>query len=318
MDNPETGPSEALSVSQGSEAFEALLDSDYADPAEPAEAPTTEAAHEPADPAPVDPATDPEPTPEPESEAELFTVKIDGKERKVSKEELLAGYQRQADYTKKTMDIAEARKTAEAETSAARAEREQYAQNLQRNQAILEASLQEQKNIDWNALLETDPVEYLKQQHLAQSRQAALQQTYQQQAELQKQFHAEHEQSRAVRLTDQREQLLAKIPEWADEAKRTAGAAEVREYLRKDGLTDAQIDGALDHRMIVHAYKAMKHDKLIADAKAAAKRVAATPQRTERPGGAEPASIDKRGAAFQRLNKSGSVKDAASVFESLL
>lgn len=317
MDTPETGPSEALSVSQGSEAFEALLDSDYAEPAEPKE-PTQEVAPEPAEPEPVDPVLDPEPTEDPAADAESFTVKIDGKEVKVSKEELLAGYQRQSDYTKKTMDVAEARKTAEAETSRARAEREHFAQNLSRNQAVLEGALQEQQKIDWIALIESDPVEALKQQHLFKERQAALQQTYQQQADLHAQAQAEHDQSYRQHILGQREQLLAKVPEWKDEAKMKAGTAEVKAYLLNSGYSEAEIASVHDHRAILNVRKAMLYDKVMANAQAAAKKVAATPQRMERPGGAESVVIDKRGAAFQRLNKSGSVKDAASVFESLL
>lgn len=321
MDNPESGSNEALSVSQGSQALESFFDADYADePAAPVEkAPEAAEPEQAPEPEPVE-KTEPEASTEtePAQDAETFTVKIDGKEVKVTKDELLAGYQRQSDYTRKTMEAAEQRKAAEAETSAARQQREQYAQNLQRNQAVLEASLQEQQNIDWAGLIDSDPVEYLKQRDLLEKRQQALQLTYQQQNELRSQAQAEHERSFRQHISAQREQLLAKVPEWKDEAKLKAGTAEIKAYLLESGYSENEISSVHDHRAVLNVRKAMLYDKMIADARVAAKKVAATPQKVERPGVADQVSVDKRGAAFQRLNKSGSVRDAASVFESLL
>ena len=59
-----------------------------------------------------------------------FVVKVDGKEIEVPKEELIRGYQREADYTRKTQKLAEERKLVESEFQQVRGEREQYAQVL--------------------------------------------------------------------------------------------------------------------------------------------------------------------------------------------
>ena len=45
-----------------------------------------------------------------EQEEDVYTVKVDGEEIEVTKEELLKGYMRQADYTRKTQALAEDRK----------------------------------------------------------------------------------------------------------------------------------------------------------------------------------------------------------------
>jgi len=48
---------------------------------------------------------------EDESETEtVYTVRVDGKDVEVTEDELLKGYSRQADYTKKTQELAEYRK----------------------------------------------------------------------------------------------------------------------------------------------------------------------------------------------------------------
>lgn len=260
----------------------------------------------------------------PASEAEgdeIVTVIVDGKSVELTKAQIAEAHKsglRQADYTKKTTELAEQRKAAEAETAKAKAERQELAQNLTRHQALLEAALQEQQKTDWQALLESDPVEYLKQQHLAQSRHAALQQTIQRKAALDEQAKAEYHEGLKAHIASQREELLAKIPEWKNEAKMKAGVAELKDYLQKQGLSEAEISGVTDHRAIVQARKAMLYDQMIAKASVAAKKVAAAPQRVERAAGGESNALDKRTAAFQRLSKSGSVEDAGNLFASIL
>ena len=179
------------------------------------------------------------------------------------------------------------------------------------------AQLQEQQNIDWQRLLETDPVEYLKQQHLAQTRQAQLQQVAQQKQVIQSQSQAEHQAALAAHVESQRTELIAKIPEWKDAAVMKAEATELRDYLKTQGLSEQEIYSVTDHRAIIQSRKAMLFDKMIAKASVATKRVQNTPQRVERPQGGESAVLDKRGAAFQRLSKTGSVDAAGSIFANM-
>lgn len=314
-----TTPTESLSPDQAGAAFTAMFEppreEEVVQPDTETEAEKAVKAEPNAKEEGDDAQTDPEP-----SDSKV-TVEVDGKTVELTKEQVAEAYKnglRQADYTQKTQAIAEQRKAAEAETAKARAERQELAQNLTRHQALLEGALQEQQKIDWQALLESDPVEYLKQQHLAQARQAALQQTVQQKAALDAQAQAEQQEAFKSHIESQREELLAKIPEWKDEAKRNAGVAEVKSYLQKQGLSDAEIHGVTDHRAIIMTRKAMLYDQMIAKASVAAKKVAAAPQRVERAAGGESNALDKRTAAFQRLSKSGSVEDAGRLFSNLL
>lgn len=65
--------------------------------------------------APLDAALEAE---APEAEApELYTVKVNGEELQVTKDELLSGYSRQADYTRKAQALAEERKALESAAS---------------------------------------------------------------------------------------------------------------------------------------------------------------------------------------------------------
>src|SRR5688572_20722414 len=78
---------------------------------------------------------------------EIVTVLVDGKPVELTKAQIAEAHKgslRQADYTKKTQEVAEQRKAAEAETAKAREERARYAEGLNKAQAVLEAQLQEQ------------------------------------------------------------------------------------------------------------------------------------------------------------------------------
>ena len=246
------------------------------------------------------------------------TVKIDGKEVEVKLSELKNGYQRQADYTRKTMELSEQRKAVEVETQKARYERQQYAQGLQQQATLLQAQLQEQNQIDWQKLLQDDPVEYLKQQHLAQERQARLQQTFAEQQRVASVSQAEQNQAYQSYLSQQQDELLAKLPDWKDETKAKAEREAIKGFLKGIGYTDKELAAVSDHRAVVMARKAMLYDQMMTKAQAAAKKVEHLPTKTVKPSGGEPVTLDKRGAAYQKLSKSGSIDDAAAVFRSFL
>lgn len=315
--SPEPG-SGSLTVHEAGAAFAALLDP----PKE--ETPEPQAAEDKGTPEPETPPEEPseeEPAePSAQESDEVVTVEIDGKPVQLTKAQIAEAHKgalRQADYTQKTQALAEQRKAAEAEMEKTRAERQKYAENLQRNAALLEATLIEQQKIDWAGLLESDPVEYLKQQHLYQQRQAALQQSTQELNNVRTQEQAEHQTRFREHLMDQREQLLAKIPEWKDEAKQKAGVAEIKDYLLKAGYSESEIANVHDHRAVINVRKAMLYDRMVEKAKAATKIVQKVPQRVERTAGGDAPSLDRRQAAFQRLSKSGRVEDAGAVFSNL-
>ena len=308
----------ALDVRGGADAFAALLSPAQEAAAEEEKKPEADEQGEPQAEAEAEaPAAE-----ESEGEGEAITIEVDGKTVTLSKSELADAYKsglRQADYTKKTMEAAELRKSADAEIAKARQERETFARTLQEQAVVLSAALQEQQAVDWQHLLNTDPVEYLKQQHLAQQRQAALQRTQQEQQKLYQQQQQEQQQSVRKYIAEQQEALLAKLPEWKDDKKATAEKQAISDYLTHSGYTAEEVGNAADHRAIILARKAMLYDKMIASASAAAKKVSDLPNKPAiRPGSGSAPAIDKRGAAFQKLTKTGSIRDAASVFESFL
>lgn len=306
MDNPATEPSTApLNADSAASLFSELLDPEKKPEAEAPEA--TEAAQE----ATAEPEAQ-------ETDEQTVTVKIDGKEVEVKLSELKSGYQRQADYTRKTTEVAEQRRAAEAESSKAREERNAYQGKLQTMQVQLEAALQQQQQTDWTALLESDPVEYLKQQHLSQQRQATLQQVYTEQQKVAGQVQAEQAQARQSYLAQQQDELLAKLPDWKDAAKAKAEKTALRDYLLESGYDSKTVETITDAKAVVLARKAMLYDQIVSKANAAAKKVSTLPTRVERPGVGENPGLDRRSSAFQKLSKTGRVDDATSLFGSFV
>lgn len=315
MDNP-TSESSSISTSEASSMFSSLLGGE---PIEKDAADTPEAAAERlaaddlSQEAPA--ANDEAPAP-----SEKLTIEVDGKSVELTKAEIAEHYKnglRQADYTRKTMEVADARKSADAEAAAAKQERQDYAQKLGNYAIQLQGALHEQSQIDWQQLLESDPVEYLKQERTFKERQAALQQAQQEQSGIHKQMQSEQAEADSAYRSTQQQELLAKLPEWKDPEKAKAESSAIKEYLTKQGMSAQKIDSINDAAEVVLHRKAMLYDALIARASSASKKVAALPVKVERPGVQVQAS-DGRGDAMKRLAKSGSINDAASIFSRML
>lgn len=302
----------ALDINTGAAAFAALLD-----PPKAAEHETSEEHQEQAEPE-VKAELEQEEHSESEGDPQTFTVKIDGKEVEVSLDELKNGYQRQSDYTKKTMEAAEQRKAADAETQRAQQERIEYNSKLERMAVQLEGVLEQQSQIDWAALIESDPVEYLKQQQLFQQRQALYQQNMQERQQLAQQFQNEQAQAHQSYLAQQQEDLLAKLPDWKDDAKAAAEKTAISKFLQEQGFEAEDISSIADHRHVLIARKAMLYDQLMANAKLQAKKVQEAPQRVVKPGVTSKGTADGRTAAAKQLERTGRVEDAAAVFAQFL
>lgn len=246
-------------------------------------------------------------------EAKTYRVTVDGKDIELTAEQVAESYKnglRQSDYTKKTMAASEEVRAAQAERAQIAQERAQYQSQL--NQLTNALGEQLSRAPDWNALLENDPVEYLKQQHLYQTRQAAFQSARQEQAQHAQQTQAQAAWNAQQMLSQEREQLLAILPAWADEAKAQSEKAAIVKHLVERGYSPEQVSQLSDHKTVVMAREAMLYRQMMAKAKETAKAVEKLPPRMEKPGVSRP--TDGRTADMQALRKSGKAEDAAALF----
>jgi len=251
--------------------------------------------------------------------APTYKVKVGKEELEVPLDELLKGYSRTADYTRKTQEIAETRKAVEAERQkieeAARL-RDTYAERLN----VIEQMLsQGEKAEDLAALKETDPIGYAvkvaeqteREKQLAAVRAEQQRIAQQQQSEQQERLQA-HLQAEAAKLQEA-------IPEMADPVKGQTIKTDIRNYAKKIGFSDQELAQVYDSRAVTALYKAMQYDKLTAGKTDAVKKVAQAP-RMMRPGTSTPEARETQEGKKLReqLKRSGNKNDAASLFERLL
>jgi hypothetical protein len=253
---------------------------------------------------------------EEQEQPQVFSVKVDGKEVEVTLDELQKGYSRTQDYTRKTQQIAEVRKTTEAELQAVRAEREQYAQLL----SALEAQVQQvaQPNIDWDRLYQEDPIEWVRQREVMrenQEKSAAIQSEQQRLAQLSQQEQAQFMQQR---LQQEQEALLAAIPDWKDAKKAQAEKALLVEFGQKIGFTPDELKSVVDHRAVLMLRKAALYDQMMSK-RGNIKPVTNNGPRPAKPGAAGRVSNTTEAVrAQQRVAKTGRVDDAANAIFQLL
>lgn len=324
-------PAGPLTTEDARSVFAAILDTPAEAPGEPQEPPRgpdgrflpTRAAEAPADdPGASEPAQAAEgepPAADAQEDDPVVTVKVDGQDVQVKLSELKLGYQRQADYTRKTMAVAEEKRAAQSEAEKARAERAQYLAGLTKAQAAIEAALaQQNQTTNWEQLLTENPTEYLKQRHLAEQRQAQLQQVLGERQRVDSQLQAEAAEAYQRHIAEQQQDLLAKLPEWKDESRAKADRVAIREYLLEQGYDKKALESIANARDVILARKAMLYDQMVAKAQAATKKVATLPSKALLPGNGERAALSRSEAAMRQLGKSGRVEDAAAVFASLL
>ena len=248
---------------------------------------------------------------------EKFVVKVDGKEIEVPKDELIRGYQREADYTRKTQKLAEERKLVESEFQQVRGEREQYSQILgQLQQKLQEFEPQEP---DWNRLEVEDPTEYARQWTSHQRRQ---QQRYAVQAEqerIKQMQQAEVQKFLRQTMATEVSLLKEKIPEWNSPEKAKAEGMALLEYGQNLGFSEQELSTITDSRALLALHKAWKYDQMMSKRPEFQAKIKKAPKMVS-PGSA--GSVSSKSSdinnAKKRLAQTGSVRDAASLFEKFI
>jgi hypothetical protein len=210
-----------------------------------------------------------EPGEESEATADLFTVKINGEEKQVSRDELIAHYQKEQAASQKFEEAAQIRREVEQQ-------REQYLQGLQQSKQFIDLVSQQAQQWamegqpNWQELLENNPHEYLKQQEIFKQRQATLQAAQQQYAYLQQQQQAQQQAELQQHLAKESDRLVKElIPEWSNPDVRVKDEQELVSYLKNSGYSDQDLMNLSHSRAdnIALARKAMLYDRAMAKAK---------------------------------------------------
>ena len=250
-----------------------------------------------------------------EQEQPTYLVKAAGEEREVTLDELIKSYQLGTDYTKKSQAVAEERKVVEAERQAvqeAKQMRDTYAQRLE----MIEQMLQPQQEENLEYLKETDPIGYsVKVAEMVQKEKQLSAVRAERERINQQQEHDRQMQMQQV-VAEEMQKLSASIPEFADPAKGEVIRNDIRTYGKKLGFSDNELAAVYDSRAVLTLFKAMQYDKLVASKPAITKKVTEAPKAIKS-GVSKPrdSNAEETRKLKARARASGSIRDAASVFE---
>ena len=188
---------------------------------------------------------DPQELEEEQDAPTTYTVKVDGEELEVNVDELRSGYQRDKDYRKKTMDLAEQRKEFEAKDATLIAKLEELSSFIE----------QKDESIDWENLRDNDPSEYLKQKELQEQRKAVL-------AKENSERKVAAEDKAKAKQGEEIKMLMGAMGDKWDEKQQGKDFDGAYSYLSQIGLSRDEINSTLDHRIWQAFFDAAKYDRL--------------------------------------------------------
>lgn len=252
-------------------------------------------------------------------------TKVDGVEGEATLAEVIKNYQLNKSLTERSEAFANERKQFdEKQQSIIQAYEAKIAEAESLTQVVEERLKAEIGGIDWEQLRVDNPAEYAvrRQDYMERigevenMKQAVLQERQEQMTKQQQEF---MEQQKAF-LQQNHQKLLDSVPEWRDESVRKKDMNELKSYLNAQGVSDQEINGIVDYRMVVLAKKAKAFDEMQTNAKPAQAKAKTKPRFTK------PGSVKSKQTAnnnltkkrIQRATKSQTTDDWAKVLEDMI
>ena len=249
-------------------------------------------------------------------EQPVYRVTVDGNEIEVTQDELLNGYSRQQDYTRKTQELANQRKTIEQQAQELQQRDAIYAQLLPKMEAQLKGELVNEP--DWNSLYDDDPIAYVREKQIWDEKKEKLTAVSAEQQRLQQEAYAQQQQQIAQQVQEGQQKILEIIPEWKNAEIASKEKSAIRDYgINVLGYSAQEMDAIYDYRALLGLRNAWLNSKTVEATKKRPTQKA--PARVARPGStSRKKSIAPAKRAKQVLAKTGKVQDAAKVFEQFL
>lgn len=240
------------------------------------------------------------------------TVKIGGEELKVTLQELKDGYMKDADYRRKTSEVAETRKRAEA----LEGDYTNGLRTLEEQLTLVAGFVANQMTADeaeMDKLIAERPADALRLQRELSKKGTVLQQAH---AQLQRIQQAKLDvQTKQTRET--REQTLPALLEAFPDYRKSEAFDKLQTYLKDSyGLTKDITDTIADQRFTLLAEKARRYDAIKAKAALKDKQVKKAPVNFQKGGAAhrgnEAAKV--REQSFKKVMTKGTVDNLAALF----
>ena len=248
------------------------------------------------------------------SEEPSYEVKVNGQTMNVTLDELLQGYQREADYTRGKQDLSLEKSRLDQTLQQSQTEINQKLAKLNELNNSAQSQLQaEYANIDFEKLYEDDPAEASKLEHKMRKRAENLQRI---------QYETQQAQNVELQKFIQGEQskVMSLVPEFNDPGKASKLKSDMKSYLTNVGYNDQEINTIYDSRQVLLIRDALAYDKIRRANPKIKKKVANAPKVMK--GGSAKTKGEQqarlRNEKLNRLKKTGNAKDAANLFKDFL
>lgn len=244
-----------------------------------------------------------------------FTLTVDGTEVTVKQKDLIADAQKYKSATARFEEAAKLRKEADAERDAYKADRDNVTKVIAHYKAEIDRLLTSQQP-DWNALLNENPIEYIRQKEIWTAKAVQAQQAEAQLRAIQAQKDAEFQKSEAERTKAEHSKVLEMFPEWKDPEVARKAQLQIVDTLKSAGFSMDEIGGLADARTLAVARKAALYDELVKNSQAQGKQKVA-PGVTVKPGVSSGTGNEsaKRAALKANHTKNPTVDTLAKLFK---
>tara|TARA_R100000234_G_scaffold76458_2_gene47534 strand:+ start:4967 stop:5917 length:951 start_codon:yes stop_codon:yes gene_type:complete len=232
---------------------------------------------------------------------DTYAVKIDGEDGEATIDELIKNYQLEKTAQKRLQEVSEQRKSVEAEKASTEQARQQYEQALNALANQLRQANQPKDQAHWDALFESDPLEYVRQRDQERDAQTKAQAVQAEQLRL-----------RQVKIAEEQKKLLELVPEWKDPEVEAREKAAIVTYAQSKGFTSQELGNAIDSKYVDLMRKAYLYDNLQSQKPIAAKKVKTAPKmvKSGQPKTKGDSATERKRKAFDKLKKSGTKEDA--------
>lgn len=244
-------------------------------------------------------------------------VTVDGEPKTVSVKEALEGYIRTETFHRRMNQLDEAKKVVR-RAAADAVQNYEYSMNLAKKmQAHMDSMIPKEPN--WDEEFQKDPVKARDMQRYYEKANAFKKEIEDQMTEAQKKrLESDHAQLAAFAEEEGQKFEAMNRKNWSDPKKKAKDLNSMRKTALASGFTEEELSQVYDSRMLQVLLKASKYDRMMAAKPRPVVRTAGKPippgagsakQRTARKG------LD---TAMKRLNRTGSMEDAAMVFDNII
>ena len=250
-----------------------------------------------------------------EQTTDRHQVKVNGEIIEVDLEELKAGYQKDADYRRKTEEIAIEKKQLLSEKDRLAKEYQTKIEDLNGLTATLNAEINNELNSqDLDRLFEEDPAEATKLERKLRRRRETIK------ASQEKLRRHQQEQFQKI-VAEEHKKVAIKYPDLSDPEKAPSSFLKMRNYLSNKGFSEKEISTVYDSRFIDVIMDGVKYIDFANRPKSNPAKKIVKPSQVVKPGiksTREDKESQSRLDKLKTLRKSGSPRDATDLLKRFL